>query len=303
MRSASVRSSALLRGERPSVSTALRIAASGFLISCASDALSSATASRRSARAFSVSSRFWSEMSWKIAVAVAVAAPSPSDLVVFRPIGKRRSRTVIVPFGAGRACAVSRSAIERTGQFWRGAGDRFDYPGAQVIIERNPEELRGCRVRIDEPARGVDRDDSAAYVLKDVGSLEADLHQFRRKLLGARTRLAEPGRDVPAPKRNRPEYPSCNQTPRSSGVPGVMMTSAKYKTQPSGRDQQPAGERQEQRRGGDDEYVQGGELRVSAARYMDDRSDDSEVEQRLTVKESGPERTSYESRCTPRSRT
>ncbi len=66
----SVRSSAVAFGERPSCSTALRMDASGFLISCASEALSSATASSRSARMCSVSSRFWSEMSWKIAVAV-----------------------------------------------------------------------------------------------------------------------------------------------------------------------------------------------------------------------------------------
>ena len=44
-------------------STALRIDASGFLISCASDALSSAMPSRRSARRRSASIRFWSEMS------------------------------------------------------------------------------------------------------------------------------------------------------------------------------------------------------------------------------------------------
>src|SRR5204862_465267 len=61
-------SSAFTRFARPSCSTEERLDASGFLISCARLADSSATASCRSARRWSSSSRFESEISVKIAV-------------------------------------------------------------------------------------------------------------------------------------------------------------------------------------------------------------------------------------------
>ena len=51
-----------------SCSTALRMEASGFLISWAREALSSATASSRSVRRFSTFRRSWPVMSWKMAV-------------------------------------------------------------------------------------------------------------------------------------------------------------------------------------------------------------------------------------------
>jgi len=75
---------------RPSCSTEERIDASGFLISCARLADSSATASSRSARRCSSSNRFESEMSVKIAVTRG-SAPSTSSVVVVTPIGKVRS--------------------------------------------------------------------------------------------------------------------------------------------------------------------------------------------------------------------
>jgi len=90
------RSSALARLARPSCSTDDRIDASGFLISCARLADSSATASSRSARKCSSSSRFESEMSVKIAVTRGSVAGSTSSVVVVTPIGNVRSarRTV-----------------------------------------------------------------------------------------------------------------------------------------------------------------------------------------------------------------
>ncbi len=171
-----------------------------------------------------------------------------------------------------------------------------------MIIERKPEQLRGGRVRIHEPARGVDRDDSAAYVLEDVGGLETDLHQFRRQLLGARTRLAQPSRDVPAPKRNRREHPELQPDPEVQRRAGRDDDVGEVQDAAERRDQQAAGVRQEQRRGSDDEDVEGGELRGSAARDVDDRRYDDDVEQRLRVQERGPERLLVESRCTARSR-
>src|SRR5207244_3747708 len=81
---------------RPSCSTDERMDASGFLISCARLDDSSATASSRSARRWSSSSRFESEMSVKIAVTRGSPAGSTSRVVVVTPIGKVRSgrRTV-----------------------------------------------------------------------------------------------------------------------------------------------------------------------------------------------------------------
>ena len=68
MRPARKRSSSSAWRERASCSTELRIEASGFRISCASDALSAATDSSRSARAWSSCTSFRSEMSVKMAV-------------------------------------------------------------------------------------------------------------------------------------------------------------------------------------------------------------------------------------------
>ena len=105
----SVLSSLVATGRADICSTALRIDASGFFISCASDAESSATASSLWARRLSCSRRFWSEMSWKIAVALGPApAPSPSADVVVTPNGKVRSMRTISPsarIAFGWSCA------------------------------------------------------------------------------------------------------------------------------------------------------------------------------------------------------
>ena len=192
-------------------------------------------------------------------------------------------------FGARRACAISRSTAERAGQLWRGDGDRFDYPGAQVLIERNPEQLRRCRVRVNKPARGVDRDDSAADILEDVSSLKANLHQLSRELLGAGTRLSKPGSDVPASERHGREYPELQPDTKVERRTGRYDDVGEVENAAECRDEQSAGVWQEQRCGGYDEDVKRCELRGSAPGYVDDRRYDKEIEQRLAIKEASPE--------------
>src|SRR6185503_1488701 len=125
-------------------------------------------------------------MSWKIAVAVAPpVSASPSELVVFRPIGNRRSRTVMEPSARDvrvPSCAARSSARASS--------------GADAVIQGEPEQLRRGRVGIDETAGGIDRDDSAAYVLEDISGLQAYLYELRRELLGSSASLAQPSRDV-----------------------------------------------------------------------------------------------------------
>ncbi len=76
--------------DSPSCSTDDRMDANGFLISCASEADNSATASKRSARRFRSSSRIWSEMSVKIAVTDPSSSSSASCNVVVTPMGIAR---------------------------------------------------------------------------------------------------------------------------------------------------------------------------------------------------------------------
>ena len=84
-------SSGFAREARASCSTDERIEASGFLISCARLEDSSATASSRSARRRSRSSRLESEMSVKMAVTRGPSPGAPSSVVVVTPIGNVRS--------------------------------------------------------------------------------------------------------------------------------------------------------------------------------------------------------------------
>ena len=187
-----------------------------------------------------------------------------------KPSIANRDRTL----GAVRACPVLRCALERACQLWRRPRDRFDDVRTNVIIERKTEQLRCSRICIDETARGVDRDDSAAYVLEDVGRLETYFHQLRRELLRTRASLAQPSRDVSAPERDRGEHTELQPDAE------IQLRSRRYdhvreiQDAPERRDQQPAGERQEERRGSDDENVQGGELRAAAAGDVYDRGND-----------------------------
>ena len=141
-------------GMREICSTALRIDASGFLISCASDALSSAMPSSRSARRRSDSMRFWSEMSWKIAVAVR-PAPASSLLGVGRRHADRESasptvETIPSPRVVRTFCSAARRSASASSGATAPIASRTGSP--EALDEVDAEELLGHRVGVEQAA-------------------------------------------------------------------------------------------------------------------------------------------------------
>ena len=259
-----------VRGDRASCSTALRMDASGFLISCASDALSSATPSSRSARRRSASRRFWSEMSWKIAVAVrSVRSPSPSVYVVVTPTGKSPVAVVIVAFAAvvrmfGSAPRARARGASSGATLARSLDDSAARHASIEARCRGAAPPSGWR-RAGTPS-DVDRDDPAADVAEDVGRLES--HAARSSATSSAFPSPCPAKlrgEVAAPERDGREdaRAAARRRRRSACRPAPAGRRRRTGRMPSAAISRPPAERQQERRSGDDEDVERGELRRS----------------------------------------
>ena len=123
------------------------------------------------------SRRFWSEMSWKIAVAVRpVPTSSCSVYVVVTPTGKRLA--TLETIASPRVVRIFDSAARRTAsrELRRDACRSTSRIGSPMSIdELDAEQLLGHRIGVEQPALDVDRDDAAADVAEDVFGLETRL--------------------------------------------------------------------------------------------------------------------------------
>ena len=153
-RRASVCSSVPENGERASCSTALRIDASGFLISCASDAESSATPSRRSAR----------------------SAQRLHALLVGDVLEDRRGRAV-------GAQAVAVGVGRRDADRQRASRPRRSIPSPRVVRTRSRTERSSA-----SPSSGAMRAELARAPACPCSRLEVDAEQ----LLGHRVGVEQP---------------------------------------------------------------------------------------------------------------
>jgi hypothetical protein len=155
----------------------------------------------------SVSSFFWSEMSWKIAVAEASAVGSAAAVavtVVLSPMGNEPPSCETAPSARGaharrpRAPGSARAPARprRRAQF-----------APHVLVEAEAEQRRRGGVRVEQRAARVDGDDAAADVAQDVARLEAGLVELRDQLFGPGARLAEAGADVAGGERDGREDP------------------------------------------------------------------------------------------------
>ena len=104
-----------------------------------------------------------------------VAVRRQSVYVVVTPTGKRSGAVAMIP--SPRVVRISVRPRARMASDSSGAtpADHVEHRLADAIASSTPSRCSGHRIRVQQPAVGVDREDAAANVAQDVGGLEAGL--------------------------------------------------------------------------------------------------------------------------------
>ena len=187
-------------------------------------------------------------------------------------------------FDAHQPHAAPRGGGDGRPELRREAGEFRHHRAPQPLARPESEDLLRCRIRVQQPAVRVHGDHARPEVAQNVVRLELHLAHFGCQCFALRAHDVHPAGDVAG--HHCDENEDRELDPDACGDPRMPPEDVGEVDQAGEqRDEPGIRRRHQQRRDGDEDDVEAGEIAFRAARHVDDRGNQDDIEQRLQIEE------------------